>query len=295
MRDDRITGVLPLFEVRGRLAGRMLVSTPYATYGGIIADDEEARRALAAAAFELTRQRGACVLDFRSAEGGVADMTDDERYAVFVRRLPMRVEELATFLPRKARAAVRQALGREKLAARHDARLLRVVWELYARSMRRLASINYPFRFFRELADRFERRAWVTTVWQAERPIAGLLSLVFGDTVYPYFAGVDERVCHTGVSNLLYFSVMERAVRSGLGWFDFGRSRKENAGPYEFKRNQGFEPRTLGYQRYSPPGCSPPDLTPNNPRFSLARRVWPRLPLAVTKPLGGWISRSIPG
>lgn len=295
LRGEKIVGVLPLVEVRSVLAGRLLVSVPYGTYGGILGDDRPARRALADEALRLAEQARARVLELRSASGGVEEMADDDRYVTFVRRLPLRVEELATYLPRKARAAVRQAQVREGLTVRHDAALLPTVWRLYARSMRRLASINYPYRFFESLADRLGRRAWVTVVWRDRRPVAGLLSLVFRDTVYPYLVGVDERVRCTGATNFIYFAVMERAVRAGLRRFDFGRSRKDNAGSFRFKKNQGFEPQTLGYQRYVPAGRTPADLTPGNPRFSLARRVWPRLPLALTKPLGAWLAKSIPG
>jgi hypothetical protein len=106
---------------------------------------------------------------------------------------------------------------------------------------------------------------------------------------------VDERLRCMGSTNLLYMATMERAVRCGLHWFDFGRSRRDNPGPYAFKRNQGFEPRVLGYQRYVPPGRSAPDLTPGNPRFGLARRIWPSLPLVATSRLGAWLSKSVPG
>ena len=161
--------------------------------------------------------------------------------------------------------------------------------------MRRLASLSYPFRFFRELLERLGENAWVTTVWRGRRPIAGLLSFVHRDTVMPYFVGVDERVSCTGTANLLYAAVMERAVGCGLRRFDFGRTRSDNVGPCSFKRNQGFKPVTLGYQRYVPPGREPPDLTPTNPRFALARRIWPRLPLALTRVMGSWLAKSVPG
>ncbi len=295
LRGDHVAGVLPLFEVRSVLAGKLLVSVPYATYGGILGDDEEVHTALASEALRLVRERGARALELRSASAGVEDLINDERYAAFVRPLPLRVAELATYLPRKARAAVRQAQTRDRLSVQHNAALLRTVWRLYVRSMRRLGSVNYPYRFFRTLVERLGVRAWVTIVWKGKRPVAGLLSFVFRDTVYPYFVGVDERIRCTGATNLLYFSVMERAVRSGLHWFDFGRSRKDNSGSFNFKRNQGFDPQTLVYRRYVPVGRTPPDLTPSNPRFSLARRVWPHLPLAVTAPLGSWLARSIPG
>jgi len=294
-RGGATVGVLPLLGVRSLLAGELLVSVPYGTYGGILAEDAEARAGLAAAAVRLTHARGARLLELRSAVGGLAGWVDDRRYVVFTRRLPSRVEELETYLPRKARAAARQARRREGLTVRHDAGLLRLTWGLYARSMRRLGSLNYPYRFFEKLVETLGPRAWVTVVWKGARPVAGLLSFVFRDRVYPYFVGVDERRRCTGATNLLYLSVMERAVGEGLRWFDFGRSRRDNVGAFDFKRNQGFEPQPLGYQRYVPPGATLPDLSPGNPRYARLRRVWTRLPLALTRPLGAWLSASIPG
>ena len=105
----------------------------------------------------------------------------------------------------------------------------------------------------------------------------------------------DERAGCPGATNLLYYAVMQRAISGGLRRFDYGRTRKDNPGSAGFKKNQGFKPRTLGYQRYVPAGKKARDLTPTNRRFSLARRLWPWLPLPLTRYLGGWLARSIPG
>lgn len=295
LRDGQPTGVLPLFAVRCPLAGTLLVSVPYATYGGILSADEASRLALAREAVRLAERHEARLLELRSAQPVLADWPVDERYVTFVRPLPAHVSQLLNYLPRKARAAVRQASHRERLSVTHEAGQLRTVWQLYARSMRRLASLNYPWRFFATLAERFGPEAWVTVVHRDGRPVAGLLSFVFGETVYPYFAGVDERVRYTGTTNLLYFAVMQRAVEAGLRWFDFGRSRRDNLGAVRFKQHQGFAPTPLGYQRYLPAGRRPIDLSPSNPRFALTRRLWPHLPLWLTRPLGSRLSRWIPG
>ena len=294
-RGTEVVGVLPLMEVRSWLAGKLLVSVPYATYGGLLYEDEEARDALARAAVELVHRSGARALDLRSQRAAVPAFERDERYAGFAKQLPQSPDGLETFLPRKARAAARLAREREHLTVRHDPKHLRLVWRLYTRSMRRLASINYPLRFFTALAAELGPRAWVTTVWRGERPIAGLLSFVYRDIVLPYFVGVDERVRAPGAMNLIYLAVMERAVHHGLRRFDFGRSRVSNRGPYEFKKNQGFAPRPLGYQRFVPEGASAPNLSPDNARFRAARRVWPHLPLAITQRFGAWLAGSIPG
>ena len=56
--DHGIEGVLPLFEVRGLLGGRGLISVPYAVYGGICARSAQARQALLDSATVLARRSG---------------------------------------------------------------------------------------------------------------------------------------------------------------------------------------------------------------------------------------------
>lgn len=293
--DGEPVGVLPLMEVRSLLAGRLHVSVPYGTYGGLLADDPQVGAVLADAAAGIARQRGARVLELRSATADVPDFEPVEGYLGFWRDLPERVEDVAASLPKRARAAARHARDRSSVTVEHDPRLTPIVWELYCRSMHRIASLAYPRRFFDALARRLGPRAWASVAWCAGRPVAGTISLEFRDTLMPYVLGLDERIPCEGAANLLYWSVMERAVERGLRRFDYGRSRADNAGAVGFKKNQGFEPRPLGYQRYVPPGRRAPDLKPSNPRFAWARRAWRYLPLPVTRVLGAWLARSIPG
>ena len=172
---------------------------------------------------------------------------------------------------------------------------LRDVWQLYAVSMRRLGSLCYPYVFFERLMDCTPKGHWVSVArWQG-RAVGGLVTFLFKDRVIPYFIGTTPDARRCCAANLLYLSVMERGVESGYRVFDFGRSRKDNTGSYNFKRFHGFAPRPLGYQQYSAPGKRPPNLSPTNPRFRLARRIWPHLPLAVTKLLGASLAKHIPG
>ena len=58
VRGGRIVGVLPLAHVRSLLFGSSLASLPFAVYGGVVADDEEAATALDVEAQRLARQLG---------------------------------------------------------------------------------------------------------------------------------------------------------------------------------------------------------------------------------------------
>ena len=302
-RDDSLVGVFPLTRIDSRLAGTLLVSVPYAVYGGSLADDDEAHRALLDHAVALAEAMGARWLDIRSVSPQWADLPVNERYVTFRKPLPDDPDEVLANMPRKARAAARQARNRYGLVARFDRNRLSDVWSLYSQSMRRLASPNYPSRFFEALLERTRSAETageapshlVQIVEYQGRPIAGLVSFVYKGVLLPYFAGCDDRFEKMHPNNFLYLTAMEEGVRTGCKAFDFGRTRIDNTGSYNFKRFQGFEPTPLHYQYVVPTGGRVPDLTPNNPRLQLGRRVWPKLPLAVTRPLGAWLSKSIPG
>jgi FemAB-related protein (PEP-CTERM system-associated) len=294
-RRARCCGVLPLCCVRSRLGGTMLVSVPYAVYGGPLVDDAEAAQTLLDAAREWMARLGADWLDLRTVSAIHADLPVDTRYVTFRRELPQRPGDVLGWLPRKARAAARNARDKHRLTAEFDDSHLHEVWHLYCRSMRRLASLNYPYRFFKELIERTPGRHLVSLIHHEGAPVAGLVTFLHRGTALPYFVGADDRRSVPGLHNFIYLTAMERAVEFGCCVFDFGRSRHDNTGCVDFKRFQGFEPTVMEYQRLAAPGRPAPDLTPTNPRFRLARRIWPRLPLTLTRPLGAWVSRHVPG
>jgi len=294
-RGEVLSGVLPLFEVRSVLAGRMLISVPYATYGGILADDSATAEALFDRAAGMARQSGAVTLELRSIRASVPNADIVKSHVFFRKPLPERPEDVAGTMPRKARAAARRAAERGRLTVTFDQNEWYTVWRLYARSMRRLGSPNYPMRFFEELVAAFGDQVTIQLVRQADRPVAGLLTLLYKGVVYPYFAGIDERIDIYGLNNYLYAESMRHGVECGYREYDFGRTRADNIGGMDFKRFCGFEPRDLEYQRYVPPGRVAPDLSAGSPRWAAARRVWKSLPLPLTRPLGAWLAKSIPG
>ncbi|HNQ23323.1 MAG TPA: FemAB family PEP-CTERM system-associated protein [Phycisphaerae bacterium] len=290
-----LVGVLPLTLIASRLTGRRLTSVPYAVAGGILADDADTAQALFRRARELAVEQRCTLLELRSARAGVAELPVLDRYVGFQRILPTTPAEVLGWLPRKARAAARNARDKFGLTARFADEHLGTVWRLYACSMRRLGSINYPRRFFEELVARTPGQHWVSLIEWNGAPVAGLLTLLFRDTVLPYFVGVADaaRVCHA--ANYVYLTLMERAVEYGYRVFDFGRTRRDNSGSYDFKRFHGFEPRPLQYQQYRPAGARATDWSPTNPRLQWGRRLWPRLPLCITRPLGAYLARHLPG
>jgi len=294
-RGRTVAGVLPLFLVKSRLAGRLLVSVPDGVGGGVLADDHDAAEALIAAAKALVHEAGASLLDLRSREAVSPELVDVVRYVTFERELPDDPDDVLSWLPRKARAAARNGRDKYQLTVSWDVNHLPDVWRLYSINMRRIGSLAYPIEFFRRIVAHERLDTWVSLIRWRGQPVAGLLTLRFEDRVMPYFFGTTEAARRCSAANFAYMTLMRRAVEHGYRVFDFGRSRVDNHGSYEFKRLHGFEPTPLHYQCYVPEGCDAPNLSPSNPKFRLARRLWPRLPLKLTQFLGARLARHVPG
>jgi FemAB-related protein (PEP-CTERM system-associated) len=295
VREGRIVGLLPIFLVKSRIAGRMLVSVPYAVGGGILADDPSVAETLFSQARRTAEEKRCRLIDFRSERAVLADVRRIDRYVGFRRRLPVSVEEVLAWLPRKARAAARNAREKYGLTVSHDDQHLREVWRLYTLSMRRLGSLNYPFRFFERLIALTPGKHWTSMVRWNGRTVAGLVTFLFRDRVMPYFVGTTAQAHRCSAANYLYLTTMERGIEQGFRVFDFGRTRRDNTGSYDFKRFHGFEPQPLGYQCHSMTARPPADFSPSNPVFRLARRIWPYLPLSCTRVLGARLARQLPG
>ncbi len=289
---DCLVGVLPLFGVKSVFVGRVLVSIPYATYGGILADSSDVAAALLAAAEAKSVETQAAYLELRHRDPNGLALTGIGQYDTFRKQLPADPEEVLAGLPKKARAAARQGLSELTVEVGPDS--LDDVYDLYARTMRRLGSPNYRKSLFRRLQQAYGDDAVCLVVRHGRLPVAGVISFVFRDEIVPYFSGSNAAGRSLNASNVMYVKLMEYAVQRGLRWFDFNRTRRENHGPHAFKRHMGFEPTPLHYQISLNTADSPPGLTPSNRKFALAGKVWRRLPLCLTRPMGSMVTKWVP-
>ncbi|GJM26535.1 MAG: hypothetical protein DHS20C16_29500 [Phycisphaerae bacterium] len=290
-----IVGVLPLFEIKSMFGGRMLISVPYAVAGGMLTDDRAAADAIWQEARKLGEEVNANFIDLRSERAQVEGLRQVQGYSGFRKALPAKPSDVLGWLPRKARADARNARNKHGLKVEFDRKRTRDVWRLYCRNMRRLGSINYPLQFFERLVEAFGEDAIVQVVRKDSRIVGGLISFRYGQTFLPYFVGCDERFNRCNTNHFIYMTAMERAVELGCTVFDFGRTRRDNEGSYNFKRFFGFEPTPLEYQRYVFPGKAIPNLTPSNPKFQLARQIWKHLPMSFCTAAGARLSRHLPG
>ena len=281
--EGRIAGLLPLTEIHSRLFGSAMVSTGFGVGGGILGDGIEP---LAEAAWALARRRGCASVELRGGPVPARWQRSEGIYANFARELPSADEEILKAIPRKQRAEVRRALGLGlDVSVGRD---LAAHYRIYSESVRNLGTPVFPAALFAEMLAAFGEDADILTVSRDGTPLASVLSLYFGGTVYPYWGGGTAEARGARANELMYYALMRHAAARGCTRFDFGRS-KLGTGAFAFKKNWGFEPRPLIYAVKG----EARETNPMSPRYRLQVAAWKKLPLGLANRLGPLISKGL--
>jgi len=291
-RDKMITGVMPLFRVKNWVMGDCLMSTPFAVYGGPCAADEGSARALLAAISRCIGKRTEFVeLRMRKAPP-LPGYHGSSRYVTFTTELLEDEQSNFKRLPRDTRYMIRKA-EKYGLRVQHGLEQLREFYKLFAISMRRLGTPVLPRSWFEDLLSEFSDCTSLLLVYAGSRPVSGVLSFRFRDTVLPYYSGALPEANKLAANNYLYWALIKQSTKDGLRYFDFGRSKK-GTGSYAFKTQWGMRVDPLDYQYYLVHRDSVPNFSPLNPKLKLATLVWSRLPLGIATRVGPHVVRWFP-
>jgi FemAB-related protein (PEP-CTERM system-associated) len=288
-----IVGVLPVVFFNSRLFGRRAVSLPFVNYGGIAADSPEVAARLLHAAIAEARSHGSTHLELRHTQQVFSNLAAKRHKVAMRLALPEGADPLWAQLDRKVRNQVRKAEKSGLEAVVGGAELLPAFYTVFARNMRDLGTPVYSSRFFAEALAAFPDRTRVFVVSHQGQPIAASIVHWHGRTIEVPWASALREFNPLCPNIQLYWEMLRFAVQHGFGSFDFGRSTP-GEGTFHFKRQWGAVPHELVWEYWTATGHAVPDLSPKNPKFSLAIRAWQRLPVGLTRRVGPLIVRGIP-
>ncbi|MGH8283232.1 MAG: FemAB family XrtA/PEP-CTERM system-associated protein [Gammaproteobacteria bacterium] len=285
-----ITGILPLAQIKSRLFGHALISTPFCVYGGVVARDESVETLLTQAASTLAEELQVDYLELRNREPGCFSWPTKDLYVSFRKTISADHAVNLQAIPRKQRAMVRKGMD-AGLQVRADAGLDEF-YAVYAESVRNLGTPVLARKYYFLLKELFAEDCELTVITHHEKPVAAVMSFYFRDEVHPYYGGSIAAGRDLKANDFMYWVVMQRAVERGAKIFDYGRSKRDT-GSYHFKKHWGFEPQPLPYAYYLVRAKTVPDISPANKKYSLFIKAWRRLPLPVSRAIGPWIARDL--
>jgi len=202
---DGLVGLLPLFLVRSRIFGRLLVSTPQAAYGGILAASEAVSQALFNRAAEMANELNVQFLELRSFGNTLLDQSvlQKDLYVTFRQELYPDPETNMLAIPRKTRAEIREGI-RNDLEFRVDAIGPAEFFAVYSRSVRELGTPVFPKQLFMNGMKEFGSDCKICSVHWKGRLAAAVWTLFYKDEVVPYFGGSIREYNRLAVNNFMY-------------------------------------------------------------------------------------------
>src|ERR1035438_8748100 len=249
--------------------GKALISSPFAVYGGILADSAEARDALYGYVKGLGEELGVDYIELRNAWpeqcGGISNVS---RYVTFTQELAPDEAKLLESLPKKTRNLVRKSL-RQPFRMEYNVREVDRLDAVHSRNMRRLGTPNFPRKYFASVLANFGEMADVREVWLDDKVMAVSLNFYYHSEMHTYHAAADSRFNALGPNTFMYFDHLRWAGEHGYRTFDFGRSKRDT-GTFEFKRHWNTKMRELPYEVLLVNRKQLPNFSPANPRFEIA-------------------------
>ena len=295
-RDEqmRVCGVLPLVEQSSALFGRFLVSLPFFTYGGILADDCATATALAERAARLAHERHARHVELRHTVplAGV-DLPERLDKVSMVLPLPTSEEALSKQLGSKLRSQIRRAEREQLEVAWGGVEQLGDFYRVFAPAMRDLGTPVYSRRFFHVACEAFAALGRVLVVRMRGEAHAAAIVVRHGGSLEVPWAAATPEAKRASVNMRMYWEMLRYAIASGAEAFDFGRSTVDS-GTYHFKAQWGAQPRQLHWHYWLPAGAQIPKLNHSNPKYARAVALWRRMPLWCANLLGPYVVRNLP-
>lgn len=290
----RIVGLMPVVRVRAPGLGSKLIGIPYqATAGTALTTDDAVHAELLEAAVGLGKKLGAGYVEvrgasglrvlsqagFRERHGGAHDCTvpivgtDKSTIARGHRQDLNRVDRLGI--------EIREATTMQEW---------RDFYEMFEEAQRGFAAIGLGWTFFRELFMRFSDKAKIRLARLEGEIIGGSFLLCHHKTIISKQAVVKPEHTRTGLGKGLVWSTLEWGRGEGYEQLNLGISLLSQAHVLAFKEGFGGVSRPVSSYVY-PLRVEPPSFEDLYEGYGLAKKVWVKLPLPVTKTAGAVMTR----
>ena len=273
----RIAAALPFCHVTD-FRGQRVICLPFSDYCDPLVDDAQIWRQVVAPLFDFGAPvRLRCLRNTLPVEDACFDVVGEAIWHGI--DLARSEDELWAGLAGSARQNVRKAL-RHGVVVRASRRIEDV--HLFHRMHCHVRKTKYrllaqPRAFFDNLHAAFacDNRLLVLLAEIEGDPIAGILFIEWGDTLYYKFNASFER--HLRPNDLLVWEGMRFGRQRGLLRFDFGLSDAAQPGLVRYKRKFASEQRPIWLLEWRPQGYA-------NPSGEIAGRTLQRVTRLLTDP-----------
>jgi hypothetical protein len=291
---EKLTNALLFCAVRSWLTGSRLVSLPFSDHCEPLVEHADQFRKLCVYVESLRKRERWKYVEIRSANS-LLDFGSGFRRATTYRlhRLDLRPSLDAVYkgfhkdcIQRKLSRAERESLTYE---AGRSPSLLQQLYGLLQLTRFRHHLPPQPLEWFQNLVICMGKDACIRIASKAGQPVAGLLTVSYGNKLVYKYGGSDARFHKLGGIQMLLWQAIKEAKEAGAEEFDLGRSDLDNQGLITFKEHWSATSSTLTTWR-APAGTVP---SVEHIKGRLAKDVCARLPDSVLTLAGRLLYRHI--
>lgn len=292
-QDGRVCGVLPLTLIRSRLFGDRVISQAFSNYGGPLAEDDTARKALYEGAIELCKEYQCESIEFRNIEPLPYNLHLRTDKATFCIPLSPDSTEIWKRLRPQIRNQIRKAEKAGLVITTGGIELLDDFYRIWTRRMHQLGTPCYSQKLFRLVLKTFPEQSLIFMASLNGKPIGGLFVYAFNGLAESRWGAVLTEYNDMSPNYLLNWAAIQHFGAAGAQWFDFGRSTV-NSGQHTFKKRWEATEIPLAYQYWTRPDHDLSIARPDSPKYAARVETWKKLPLWLTRLAGPYISCSLP-
>jgi serine/alanine adding enzyme len=289
---ERVTGVLPLVRLKSLAFGDFLVSLPYVSYGGVLADDDATTESLIGYSCGLALELGVDHVELRHLQNCSELPARTDKVSMHL-ALTGDSDVLWKELGSKRRAQINRPLKEGANCVVGGEELVEEFYSVFSVKYRDLGVPVYPAKWFRALLQAFPEQTRVFVVRVGGQPVAASIVVGFRGNLEVPWASSLRSADRYGVNMYLYWNMLKYAENQRFSVFDFGRST-EGSGTYRFKKQWGAERVQLYWHYWLRNDSKLPQLNPANPKYQAAVAVWRKLPVWMANRLGPRIVRNLP-
>ncbi len=292
--------ILPLTLVKSAIFGNRLISVPFADYGGPVTKnfDENEFSIVIEKIKELAESLDVDYVEIRAPnptfENSLLREKFEKRVDYYTFKIPLDVseEELNNFIGKNRRYELRKSkLNGVEFRVAESIKDLKIFYELYLKTMKKLGSPPQPLVYFESLWKHFSpNQITVPFAVYKQKVIASGVFLHYNSLVHHLYSCSLEEYYGLGSNEYILWNMMLKGKKMGYKLLDMGRTRKDS-GVWNYKQKWNGMMVEIPYYYYF---LNKKLYQRDEERFSKLSDLWRRyMPNHLAKIIGPWVIKQI--
>ncbi len=289
--NNEIKGIFPLFFLKNR---KMLISIPFAPYGGPCADNSDIKLLFFIEIDQMIKDKKAKYVELRLYNKENYPNTHIvDRYVTSILELEENPEitwrqKMSGYVRNRTRKAIHSNLkidfGVDHLSA---------FYNIYIKAIRDLGTPSHSFDFFKNLVAEFPQNVEILIASKGGKPIGCMFLLFFKKTITNMWSFSLKKYYHLCPNNLLYWEAIKYGFEKRYTFFDMGRSLKDT-GVLRFKKQWGSQTKQLYYMHFPYGSFKTFQYSHKDSKRQFFSKIWSHMPVFLTETIGPKLRKNFP-